>query len=61
MVLLTIALLGALVGWFLGRDPSLLTGVLGTLGVSQVGLEAGNVGKRATYKQEAVDAELRRA
>lgn len=55
MILLTLALLGALAGWLAGRDPSLLTGVLGTLGVSQVGLEAGNVGKRATFKKEAVD------
>lgn len=56
MVLLTIALLGVLAGWLMGHDPSQLTGLIGTLGISQVGLEAGNVGKRATFKKEAVDA-----
>ncbi len=54
MVLLTLALLGALVGWgWFGQDPSQLTGVFATLGLSQAALEAGGVGKRATFKKEA--------
>lgn len=59
MVLLTLIVLGALVGWGFGRDPSQLTGLIATLGISQGALEAGMVGKRHTFKQEAVDAELR--
>ncbi len=55
MVLLTIALLGALGGWWFGRDPTQLTGLLATLGISQAALEAGGVGKRATFKKEAAD------
>ncbi len=53
MVLLTLALLGALIGWYTGQDPSQLTGVFATLGISQAALEAGGVGKRATFKKEA--------
>ena len=34
----------------------LLTGVFATLGISQGALEAGNVGKRHTFKAEAVEA-----
>lgn len=56
MILLTVALLGALAGWMLGKDPGDLTGVFGILGISQGALEAGMVAKRATFKQEAVDA-----
>lgn len=45
----------ALVGWLLGRDPSQLGSVLmsaaGAVGVG----EMSNVGKRATFKREAVD------
>lgn len=55
MILLTVALLGALIGWgWFGQDPSQLTGVFATLGISQAALEAGGVGKRATFKKEAV-------
>lgn len=57
MILLTVALLGALVGWgYFGQDPSQLTTVFATLGISQVGLEGGMVAKRHTFKKEAVDA-----
>lgn len=59
MALLWIVVLGALAGWFLGRDPSQLTGLIATLGISQGALEGGMALKRATFKQEAVDAELR--
>jgi hypothetical protein len=56
MVLLTIALVGALAGWMLGRDPTQLTGLVTVLGISQGALEGGMVAKRATFKKEAVDA-----
>jgi len=56
MVLLTIALLGALWGWYYGQDPTQLTGIFATLGISQGALEAGNIGKRATFKPEAHEA-----
>lgn len=57
MVLLTIALIGALVGWaYFKVDPSQLTTVFATLGISQVGLEGGMVAKRHTFKKEAFDA-----
>ena len=56
MVLLSIALLGALVGWGFGRDPSQLTGLIATLGISQGVLEGGMAAKRATFKKEAHDA-----
>ena len=54
-VLFTLAVLVTLGGWLAGRDPSSLTGVLGTLAVA-VGIgEASNVGKRATFKREACE------
>ena len=56
MMLLTVALFGALIGWWYGQDPTQLTGVFATLGISQGALEAGNVGKRHTFKAEAVEA-----
>jgi hypothetical protein len=57
MRILTFVMIGAMVGWlFFDKDPNQLVGILGTLGVSTVGLEAGNVGKRATFKKEAVEA-----
>jgi hypothetical protein len=59
MALLWLLVIGALVGWALGRDPSQLTGLVATLGISQGALEGGMALKRATFKQEAVDAELR--
>ncbi len=62
MILLTIALIGALVGWMVFKvDPTQLTAVFATLGISQGALEGGMVAKRATFKKEAVDAELRSA
>ena len=58
MVLLTVALVGALVGWMVFKvDPTQLTAVFATLGISQGALEGGMVAKRATFKKEAVDAE----
>ena len=43
---------GALGGWFAGRDPGPLLGILGAV-VAAMGVgEASNVGKRATTKTE---------
>lgn len=56
MILLTLFSVGAIVGWMLGKDPGQLVGLVTVLGVSQGALEAGNIGKRATFKKEAVDA-----
>lgn len=50
----------ALVGWFMDKDVSALDGVL-MWTAAAVGIgEGSNVGKRATYKREAVDAEVQR-
>lgn len=57
MYMLSLIVLGAMVGWlFLDKDPNQLMGILGTLGFTTASLEAGNVGKRATFKKEAVEA-----
>lgn len=43
---------GALGGWFAGRDPNEMLGILGAI-VAAMGVgEASNVGKRATTKTE---------
>lgn len=56
MVFLGATVLGALVGWIVfDRDPAQLMVVFGALTGSQVGLEAAMVGKRATFKKEAVE------
>ena len=45
----------ATVGWFLGKDPGDLGPVIAwVIGAVFTG-EASNVGKRATFKREAVD------
>ena len=54
MLLLGVTVLIALVGWLLGKDPGQLMVVFGGLSTTQAALEAGNVGKRATFKKEAV-------
>ena len=55
MTLFTVAVLVTLGGWVAGRDPAGLTFLLGTLATT-IGIgEASNVGKRATFKPEAVD------
>lgn len=57
MVFLGATVLGALAGWiFFDRDPSQLMVVFGALTGTATALEAGNVGKRATFKKEAVNA-----
>ena len=55
MILFSAAVLGALVGWMLGKDPGQLAFLLGTLGATTGIGEASAVGKRATFKKEAVD------
>lgn len=45
---------GALIGWALGEDPSPLAGIIGTVGIAFAGAEAGNVGKRWTYRAPPV-------
>ncbi len=50
------SVLGALVGWlFLERDPAQLDGVLMWAAAACGVGEASNIGKRATWKKEAVD------
>ena len=44
--------LGVLIGWFTGRDPNAMLGILGVI-VAAMGVgEASNVGKRVTTKTE---------
>lgn len=53
--LFTIAVLVTLAGWMLGRDPAQLAFLLGSLATA-IGIgEASAVGKRATFKKEAVE------
>jgi len=52
--LFVLVVLVALAGWLMGRDPSQLLGVLGAVVVAAGIGEASNVGKRATFKPEAV-------
>jgi len=57
-VLFTVSILTALVGWLvLSRDVTDIDSVL-MWGAAAVGIgEGSNVGKRATFKKEAVDAQ----
>ena len=54
VALFVLVVLVALAGWLMGRDPSSLTGVLGAVVIAAGIGEASNVGKRATFKPEAV-------
>lgn len=56
IVFLGIATVGAIVGWILGKDPSQLMVVFGALTGTTTALTAGMIGKRQTFKPEAVDA-----
>ena len=58
VVLFVLAVLVALGGWLLNdRDPEKLSALLGWV-VAACGIgEASNVGKRATFKEEAVGQE----
>ena len=54
--LFTVSVIVALVGWMLDKDPTQLTGLIGMC-VGAIGFgEASNVGKRATFKVEAMEA-----
>ena len=53
--LFTVAVLSTLAGWLAGKDPTQLAFLLGTLATA-IGIgEASAVGKRATFKKEAVE------
>ena len=53
--LFTVAVLATLAGWLLGKDPTQLSVLNGTLATA-IGIgEASAVGKRATFKKEAVE------
>lgn len=54
LVFLGLAVVGALVGWMLGKEPGQLMVVFGAITTTAAALEAGAVGKRATFKAEAV-------
>jgi len=57
MVLWTLLVIGTLTGWLLGKDPGQMDGII-MWGAIAIGIgEASNVGKRATFKKEAVDAD----
>jgi len=54
VIVFVVVVLGTMVGWLFGRDPSLMAAVLvaaaGGVGVG----EGSNIGKRATFKPEAI-------
>jgi len=54
VALFVLVVLVALAGWLMGRDPSSLTGVLGAVVIAAGIGEASNVGKRFSFKPEAV-------
>lgn len=54
LVFLGLAVVAALVGWILGKEPAQLMVVFGAITTTAAALEAGNIGKRATFKIEAV-------
>ncbi len=56
-LLLVVVTLTATVGWFMEKDPGQLAPVIGWITAAVAAGEASNVGKRATFKQEAVDVE----
>ncbi len=47
--------ISATVGWFLDKDPAKLAPVIAWVTGAIVAGEASNVGKRATFKKEAID------
>lgn len=55
MALFGVSVVGALIGWILGKDPSQLVVLFGALTGTATALEAAMVGKRATFKKEAAD------
>lgn len=57
VALFALTVLAALLGWLLGRDVSVLEPVLMWAAAGVGAGEASNVGKRATFRREATDAE----
>lgn len=53
--LLVSVVLAATVGWFLGKDPGDLGPVIAWVAAAVATGEASNVGKRMSWKKEAVD------
>jgi len=51
--LFTVVVLTGLAGWFLGRDPTQLVGILSAVTLAAGIGEAAGVGKRATYNPAA--------
>lgn len=54
-VLLFLTLIAGVVGWFVDKDPTKLEPLIQWMVILTLGLEAGNVGKRATFKKEATN------
>lgn len=52
-----IVVVAALAGWFIDKDPAELGPLIMWLTAAIGAGEASNIGKRATFKKEAVDAE----
>lgn len=52
-LLLAGVVVAAVVGWFMDKDPTKLTGVLGVVVTAVAVGEGSNIGKRATYNTEA--------
>ena len=53
-ILFAITVLIGLAGWIVGRDPSQLLALMGPL-TAALGIgEASNIGKRATFKSDAL-------
>ena len=48
-----LTVIAVVVGWWFGKDPAQLAPVIGWLTAAVAAGEASNVGKRATFKQEA--------
>ena len=51
--LLTLVIAAAVVGWFMGKDPTQLGPVIGWVAASVGVGEASAIGKRATFNKEA--------
>lgn len=59
-ILFVVVVLVALAGWvFYGRDPSQLNMIMGWITGLNVAGEGANIGKRWTFKKDAVDVESR--
>jgi Na+/H+-translocating membrane pyrophosphatase len=55
--LLVATVVAAVVGWFLDKDPGKLAPVIAWITGAIMAGEASNIGKRATFNKEAVDAD----